>query len=90
MGAIATQAKIPTLVMNAASSAITTQLALRRAAVVHGAAGDRPDGPLDGQAGRKEAYTVVADYASGVDAETAFKKAFAAEGGKVVGESARP
>ena len=40
--------------------------------------------------GTKEAYVVVADYASGTDALTAFKKAFEDGGGKVVGELRTP
>src|SRR5690606_38498797 len=38
----------------------------------------------------KKIYTVVADYASGVDAEEAFKKAFEAKGGQVVGSVRTP
>lgn len=40
--------------------------------------------------GVKEAFTVVADYGAGVDSETAFKKAFTAGGGKIVGELRTP
>jgi branched-chain amino acid transport system substrate-binding protein len=40
--------------------------------------------------GTKEAYVVVADYASGTDSLTAFKKAFEDGGGKVVGEVRTP
>jgi len=38
----------------------------------------------------KEAYTVVADFASGTDAHTAFEKAFTAGGGKIVGSVRTP
>lgn len=90
VAAIATQAKIPTLVMNAASSAITTSSPyVARLSFTVQQVTD-PMARWMVKQGMKEAYTVVADYASGVDAETAFKKAFAAEGGKVVGEVRTP
>lgn len=90
VGAIATQAKIPTLVMNAASSAITTSSPyVARLSFTVQQVSD-PMARWMAKQGVKEAYTVVADYASGVDAETAFKKAFTAEGGKVVGEVRTP
>jgi branched-chain amino acid transport system substrate-binding protein len=40
--------------------------------------------------GIKQAYTVVADYAPGQDAEAAFKRAFTAGGGKIAGEVRTP
>jgi len=90
VGAIATQAKIPTIVMNAASSAITTSspYVARLSFTVQQVSDPMARWML--KQGVKEAYTVVADYASGVDAETAFKKAFTAGGGKVVGEVRTP
>jgi branched-chain amino acid transport system substrate-binding protein len=90
VAAIATQAKIPTLVMNAASSAITASSPyVARLSFTVQQVTD-PMARWMARQGVKEAYTVVADYASGTDAETAFKKAFAAEGGKVVGEVRTP
>ena len=90
VAAIATQAKIPTLVMNAASSAITgsSPYVARLSFTVQQVTD--PMARWMVKQGVTEAYTVVADYASGTDAETAFKKAFAAEGGKVVGEVRTP
>ena len=90
VGAIATQAKIPTIVMNAASSAITTSspYVARLSFTVQQVT--EPMAKYMLKQGMKEAYTVVADYASGVDAETAFKKAFAAGGGKIAGEVRTP
>jgi branched-chain amino acid transport system substrate-binding protein len=90
VAAIATQAKIPTLVMNAASSAITASSPyVARLSFTVQQVTD-PMARWMVRQGVKEAYTVVADYASGTDAETAFKKAFAAAGGKVVGEVRTP
>ncbi|SEB03914.1 ABC transporter substrate-binding protein [Variovorax sp. YR216] len=90
VGAVATQAKIPTIVMNAASSAITgsSPYIARLSFTVQQVTDPMARYML--KQGVKEAYTVVADYASGQDAETAFKKAFAAGGGKVVGEVRTP
>jgi branched-chain amino acid transport system substrate-binding protein len=90
VAAIATQAKIPTLVMNAASSGITnaSPYVARLSFTVQQVTD--PMARWMVKQGFKEAYTVVADYAPGVDAETAFKKAFTAEGGKVVGEVRTP
>ncbi len=90
VGAIATQAKVPTIVMNAASSAITTSspYVARLSFTVQQVTDPMARYML--KQGVKDAYTVVADYASGVDAETAFKKAFTAGGGKVSGEVRTP
>jgi branched-chain amino acid transport system substrate-binding protein len=40
--------------------------------------------------GIKEAYTLVADYGPGLDAEAAFRKTFEAAGGRIVGEVRTP
>ncbi|MDB5820970.1 MAG: transporter substrate-binding protein, partial [Rhizobacter sp.] len=87
---IATQAKIPTLVMNAASSGITaaSPYVARLSFTVQQVSDPMARYML--RTGIKDAYTVVADYASGVDAETAFKKAFTAGGGKISGEVRTP
>jgi branched-chain amino acid transport system substrate-binding protein len=90
VAAIATQAKIPTIVMNAASSAITSSSPyIARLSFTVQQVTD-PMARYMLKDGVKDAYTVVADYASGVDAETAFKKAFTAGGGKVSGEVRTP
>ncbi len=85
VAAIATQAKIPMIVMNAASSAITNSspYVARLSFTVQQVSAPMAQWMLKN--GVKEAYTVVADYASGVDSETAFKKAFVEGGGKIVG-----
>jgi branched-chain amino acid transport system substrate-binding protein len=81
---LATEAKKPMIVMNAASSVLTTKspyiarFSFTLAQVT---------APLAGWAaknGIKKVYSLVADYAPGLDAETAFKKAFTAAGGEVV------
>ncbi|MGC4244581.1 MAG: ABC transporter substrate-binding protein [Herbaspirillum sp.] len=90
VGAVAAQAKVPVVVMNAASSGITTSspYVARVSFTVQQMADPMARWML--RNGVREAYTVVADYASGTDAETAFKKAFTEGGGKVVGEVRTP
>jgi branched-chain amino acid transport system substrate-binding protein len=81
---IATQAKKPMIVMNAASSVITTRspyiarvsMTLPQVTV--------PMANWAWRHGINQVYTLVADYAPGIDAEEAFKKAFTAAGGHVV------
>jgi branched-chain amino acid transport system substrate-binding protein len=83
---LATEAKKPMIVMNAATSVITTRspyIARVSFTLPQAAA------PLAAWAARngvREAYTLVSDYGPGIDAETTFKKAFAAAGGKIVGD----
>ncbi|MFT4269131.1 MAG: ABC transporter substrate-binding protein [Xenophilus sp.] len=90
VGTVAAQAKVPVVVMNASSSAITTNspYVARVSFTVQQVSDPMARWML--RNGVKEAYTVVADYASGVDAETAFGKAFTEGGGKVVGALRTP
>ena len=90
VGAIATQAKIPTIVMNASSSAITSSSPyVARLSFTVQQVSD-PMARWMTKNGIKESYVVVADYASGTDAFTAFKKAFEEGGGKILGELRTP
>jgi len=90
VGAVASEAKVPTVVMNAASSAITTKspYVARVAFTVQQVSAPMAEWAL--KDGVKEAFIVVADYASGIDAEEAFEKAFTAGGGKIVGKLRTP
>ena len=90
VGAIATQAKIPTIVMNASSSAITSSspYVARLSFTVQQVSDPMARWMIKN--GIKESYVVVADYASGTDAFTAFKKAFEEGGGKILGELRTP
>lgn len=87
---IATQAKIPTVVINASASAITTSspYIARVSFTVQQVSAPMAQWALKN--GIKDAYTVVADYGPGADAETAFKKAFSAGGGTVSGSVRTP
>ncbi len=83
---LASEAKKPMIVMNAATSVITT-----RSPYIARVSFTLPQAtaPLAAWAARngvKEAYTLVSDYGPGIDAETTFKKAFTAAGGKIVGD----
>jgi branched-chain amino acid transport system substrate-binding protein len=81
---LAQQAKIPTVIFNAATSAITgksgymarTSYTLWQVSV--------PVAKYALDQGVKKVVTVVSDYGPGIDAETAFKKTFEAGGGSVV------
>ena len=81
---IATQAKVPMIVMAAATSVITEKspYIVRTAQVVPSVAG--PFGTWAAQNGSKKIVTVVSDYGPGLDAETWFTKNFAAAGGEVL------
>lgn len=90
VAAVATQAKVPAIVMNAASSAITTSspFVTRLSFTVQQVSAPMAQWMV--RNGIKETYTVVADYASGTDSDTAFTQAFEAAGGKVVGRLRTP
>src|SRR4051812_9022555 len=81
---VATEAKKPMVVMNAASSVVTTRspyIARFSMALPQVSA---PMATWAAKNGIKKVYTLVADYAPGIDSEAAFKKEFEAKGGQVV------
>jgi len=90
VAAIATKAKIPAIVMNAASSGITrsSPYIARVSFTVEQVTSPMAKYMLKN--GIKSAYTVVADYAPGIDAEAEFVRSFTAGGGKVVGAVRTP
>ncbi len=83
VGAVATQARVPLLVMNAASSGITARcpFAVRVSFTISQVTLPLARWAL--QQGLRDVCTVVADYASGVDAESAFVSGITAGGGRV-------
>ncbi len=81
---IATQAKKPMIVMNAATSAITTKSPYIARFSMTLPQVTAPMAEWAAKNGIKKVYSLVADYAPGIDAEGAFKKAFTAAGGEVV------
>lgn len=86
VGDVAKQAKIPAIVMNASSSAITTRspYVARVSFTVQQVSDPMARWAL--KDGIKKAYTIVADYGPGGDSESAFEKAFTAGGGTIVGK----
>ena len=87
---LATQAKVPMLVMNAASSGLTAKSPY----MLRTSFGYDQIVPPIAQWARKEgvrkAYVLVADYAPGHDAEAAFLAAYKKAGGEIVGSVRTP
>ncbi len=81
---VATQAKVPMVIMNAASSVITTRSPYVVRVSMTLPQVTAPLAQWAAKNGIRKVYTLVADYAPGIDAEEAFRKAFAAAGGEVV------
>lgn len=90
VGPLATQAKVPMIVMNAATSSVTekspyivrTSMALPQITA--------PIATWAVDNGIKRVYTLVADYGPGHDAEKQFIETFTAAGGEIVGEVRTP
>ncbi|MEX3787922.1 ABC transporter substrate-binding protein [Paraburkholderia sp. JPY432] len=81
---LATQAKVPMIVMNAATAMITEQ-----SPYIVRAGFTLPQNTLGiarwaPKNGIKKVVTLVADYGPGIDAQNSFKKVFESEGGSVV------
>lgn len=83
---IATEAKKPMIVMNAGTSNLTAKspFIVRTSATV--AQYTMPLGTWTAKNNMKKAFTVVADFGPGHDAETYFKKSYVEAGGRIVGE----
>jgi branched-chain amino acid transport system substrate-binding protein len=81
---VATEAKVPMVVMNAASSVVTTRSPYIARFSMTLPQVSAPMATWASKNGIKKVYTLVSDYAPGLDAEAAFKKAFEAAGGQVV------
>lgn len=87
---VATEAKKPMIVMNAATSAVTTKsnYIVRTSMTL-----PQNSAPIASWAAKnkiKNVFTLVADYGPGQDAEAQFKKTFTAAGGQIVGEVRAP
>ena len=87
---IATEAKKPMVVMNAATSAVTTKsnYILRTSMTLPQITA--PIASWAAKNGIHKVFTVVADYGPGHDAEGQFKKTFVAAGGEIVGDVRSP
>ncbi len=90
VGPLSAEAKVPMVVMNAATSSVTTKSPY---IVRTSMALPQISAPIATWAlknGIKKVYTVVADYGPGHDAEKQFVKTFTAGGGEIVGEVRTP
>ncbi|TAN26664.1 MAG: ABC transporter substrate-binding protein [Castellaniella sp.] len=87
---LATEAKVPMVVMNAATSSVTEKSpnVARVSMTLPQSAWAMAEWAYKN--GVRSAYTLVADYGPGHDAEKQFQKTFTALGGKVVGEVRTP
>jgi branched-chain amino acid transport system substrate-binding protein len=84
---ISKEAKVPVIIMNAATSAIT-RMSPYFVRVSQTVPQDvAPLGPWAVANGIKRVYTIVSDYAPGYDAEKYFIKTFTAAGGEIVGSA---
>jgi len=81
---VATQAKKPMIIFNAATSIITTKSPYIARTSMTLPQISAPLGTWAAKNGIKKVITLVADYGPGNDAEAAFKKTFTAAGGQVV------
>ena len=87
---IATEAKKPMIVMNAATSAITTKSPYIVRTSMTLPQNSAPIASWAAKNGIKKVFTLVADYGPGQDAEAQFKKTFTAAGGEIVGDVRSP
>jgi branched-chain amino acid transport system substrate-binding protein len=87
---IATESKIPVLLMNAASNGLNraSPYFVRDSFSVAQLAATL--GKWAAENGIKRVYTIVADYSAGIDFETYFTKAFKAGGGEIIGSARSP
>lgn len=87
---LATEAKVPMVVMNAATSSITTKspYIVRTSMTLPQVAA--PMATWAAANGVKKVYTITADYGPGHDAAAQLKKTFTAAGGEIVGELRTP
>ncbi len=81
---VATQAKKPMIVMNAATSIIPTKSPYIARVSMTLAQETAPLATWAPKNGIKKVFTLVSDYGPGIDSEAAFKKAFTAAGGQIV------
>jgi len=90
VGETAGQAKVPVVIMNAATASITrgSPYYVRVSFTIPQITVPAAQWALKN--GFKKAYTVVSDYAPGYDAESYFQKEFKANGGEIVGSSRTP
>jgi branched-chain amino acid transport system substrate-binding protein len=87
---LATEAKVPVIIMNASTSAITTKSPYMFRSSFTAWQPSYPLGTWAANNGLRKVYVLVSDFATGIDAETAFGKAFVEAGGTIVGSARMP
>jgi branched-chain amino acid transport system substrate-binding protein len=87
---LVTEAKVPTIIMNAATSVITTKSPYFARVSFTLWQSSYPLGAWAAKNGIKSIYTLVTDYGPGIDAEAAVSKSFTAGGGTIAGSVRMP
>ena len=87
---VVTEAKVPTIIMNAATSAIVSKSPYMARVSMTLPQVTMPIAQWAIKNNIKKVYSLVADYGPGLDAEATFKKNFTGGGGTIVGEVRTP
>jgi branched-chain amino acid transport system substrate-binding protein len=87
---LATEAKVPFIVMNAGTAMITTKSPYIARVSFTMWQSSYPLGAWAAKNGIKKVYSAVSDYGPGIDAEAAFTKGFTDAGGQMVGSVHMP
>ncbi|HEX9463582.1 MAG TPA: ABC transporter substrate-binding protein [Alphaproteobacteria bacterium] len=87
---LATEAKVPVVVMNAGTASITTQSPYLARVSFTMWQSSYPLGQWAAKNNIKKVYSAVSDYGPGIDAETAFVKGFTDNGGTMAGSVHMP
>jgi branched-chain amino acid transport system substrate-binding protein len=82
---LATEAKLPVVIMNAGTSMITTKSPYLARVSFTLWQSSYPLAEWAAKHGVKKVYSIVSDYGPGIDAETAFTKGFTDNGGQMLG-----
>ena len=90
VGPLATEAKVPVVVMNAGTAAITTTSPYISRVSFTMWQSSYPLGQWAAKNGIKKVYAAVTDYGPGLDAEAAFVKGFTDNGGAMAGSVHMP
>jgi len=87
---VSAQAKKPMIIMNAATSVITTKSPYALRVSFTSPQVIEPFGAWVAKQGTKKAFTMVSDYGPGHDAEAAFVRSFKDAGGEIIGQLRMP
>jgi branched-chain amino acid transport system substrate-binding protein len=87
---LATEAKVPFIIMNAGTAMITTRSPYIARVSFTLWQSSYPLGSWAARNGIRKVFTAVADYGPGIDAEAAFTKGFSDAGGQIVGAVRMP